>query len=118
LNEIPPEVRRFVDLIGEHATLLLIERHGGTRITVPAGTKTQLALEIGDAASSALFGELGHERIKVPLAKPWRARIYRSRGMSYSAIARKLCCNESSVWGWLHQSAASQQLSLPLIGRP
>jgi hypothetical protein len=114
---LPPEVGPFVDLIGEHATLLLIEIHGGTRITVGAGPDGRLARDIGREAAAALFGHYGHERINVPLAKGWRARLYRARGMSYPAIARKLGCNEATVHRHVRagsQAQAQAQLQLQL----
>jgi hypothetical protein len=103
----------LVALIGETAALLLIERHGGTRITVPVSGGA-LAAEIGAEAAARLFGHFGHDRVHVPLAKAWRAGIYRQRGMSYSAIARKLGCNEASVWKHLHPQPGREQYSLSL----
>ena len=113
---VPPEIAPFVALIGEHAALLLVEHHGGTRITIPAGAETRLAEQIGAQAAAALFAHFGHERVAVPLAKGWRARLYRERGWSYAAIARKLGCNESTVWKHLNPATGGAQLALPLGG--
>jgi hypothetical protein len=114
MTGIPPEIAAFVELIGEHATLLLIEWHGGTRITIPAdAAKGRLAGEIGEVAAGLLFDRYGHERVSVPLAKGWRARIYRGRGMSYAAIAKKLGCNEASVYKHLHLPTHFRQMDLP-----
>jgi predicted DNA-binding protein (UPF0251 family) len=112
---VPGEVARFLALIGEAATLRLVELHGGTRLTIPAGgaARNRIARELGAEAARALFAEFGHERIRVPLAKSWRARIYRTQGLSYRQIALRLGCNEPTVWRYLHQ-APSRQLEFAL----
>jgi hypothetical protein len=113
IPDLPREVALFVELIGEEATLLLLEQHGGTRLEAPAGENTRLANAIGRSAARALYEHFGRDRFKVPLAKAWRARIYRQRGMSYTAIARRLGCNETSVWRYLNAvGATNAQLEL------
>lgn len=110
----PPEIAQLVRLIGEPGTLMLIELHGGTRITIPAGADTKLAREVGVDAAAALFGHFGHERVFVPLVKAWRTRLYRRRGMSIAEIARKLGCTENTVHVHLREiRPADTQLSLP-----
>jgi hypothetical protein len=100
--EIPPpaELSRIASLIGEAATLRLIEEHGGTRIYVPAKPHQghPLALTIGLDAARALASDWGGIWLKVPLCRHWRARVYRARGESYRAIAKRLGMDESGVW--------------------
>ncbi|GGG30850.1 hypothetical protein GCM10010964_18460 [Caldovatus sediminis] len=104
--EIPPpaELSRLAALIGGEATLRLIEAHGGTRIFVPARPNQghPLARTIGLEAARALAAEWGSTWLKVPLCRHWRVRVYRARGESYKAIARRLGMDESGVWRILH----------------
>ncbi len=114
MTAAPPEIAHFVELIGEAATLMLLEQHGGTRITFPAGADTNIGRLLGAAAAASLFDHFGHERVAIPLAKRWRARVYRTRGMSYAQIARKLGCNEATVWKHLNQPLQSEQFEMAL----
>lgn len=110
----PPELAELVRLVGVEATLAIVEMHGGTRLWVPkaANQGTRLALEIGLHEAHLLSAEYGGLMIKVPMAKPWRARIYRSRGMSYPAIARRLGTTEGRVWAWLNAARMTAQADL------
>ena len=109
----PPELAELVRLVGPQATLTLVELHGGTRLFVPksANQGTRLAREIGLSAAHALSAEYGGLMVKVPMAKPWRARIYRGEGMTYPAIARRLGTTEGRVWAWLN--AAKMTVTQP-----
>ncbi len=94
----PPEIQTIVELIGEEAALALMERHGGAEIYIPLHADgSRLVADIGYAATSALAAYFGRERLKVPLCKPWRARILWRQGLSRNAIARKLLMSTSSV---------------------
>ena len=110
----PAELAPLTSLIGDHAALLLIEAHGGTRLYI-ARRGDALATVIGAQAAAALAAELGGEYLKVPTAKFWRARVYRARGMSYALIARRLGATESSVWRWLNAGGDTRrQLEMDL----
>lgn len=110
----PPELAGLVRLIGAEATLTLVELHGGTRLPVPksANQGTRLSREIGLAAARALSAEYGGLMLRVPLAKRWRALVYRRAGQSYSAIARRLGASENSVWLWLNRAGVTGQMDL------
>jgi hypothetical protein len=114
----PPEIAHFVRAIGEEATLALLERFGGTRLYVAARSRgdSLLAGVIGLEAALALARLLGSDTIRVPLAKGWRARIYRARGMSYPAIAIKLGCNEVTAWKLANARREERQMALSLEG--
>jgi len=126
----PPEIAHFVAAIGPAATLLLIEMYGGTRLYFATGDRgeTQLQRQLGKQAADALADICGRERLRVPLVKEWRARLYRGHGLSHSEIARKLGCTDKQVQRYLSPgrtpaapgaiAAASAQMSLPLGFRP
>jgi hypothetical protein len=112
----PAELRFLADLIGDAATLALIELHGGTRVHVPRAPHehSKLATEIGLPAARALAARWGGGDLKVPLARYWRSRIYRARGMTAAAIARRLGITEGQVWTYLRAAKPTDQPQLPL----
>jgi DNA-binding transcriptional regulator LsrR (DeoR family) len=120
----PPEIAHFVEALGEPATLRLIEEFGGTRLYVPTGDRAiaDLGRRIGIDGAQALRVLCGYDRIRVPVAKAWRARIYRARGMSCAEIARKLGMTEKHIQTLAASPAAGSaravpgQLALPLRG--
>ena len=114
-NHAPPEIEQLLGLIGENATLRLVELHGGTRVYVPDGLRkaNHLARDLGEEAAQLLAAEFGRDYLRVPMVKAWRARIYHARGESYRAIALKLGCNESTVFQYVRARAPSLRLGLP-----
>ena len=113
----PAELAYLTEVIGEEATLRLIEARGGTRLFLRRGEQqTQLVAEIGARAAKQLGRHFTGEQVKVPLAKPWRVRVYRARGWSYARIALALGMTEAGVWRLLHATGDTRQLSLGLAG--
>ena len=90
---------QFIGLIGEDATFRLLETAAGTRVYIPNGgsAETNLCKIVGPKAADILAARFGGDIIKLPLAKAWRARVYRERGLSCSRIALLIGCNESTV---------------------
>lgn len=113
----PPEVARFVELIGVDLTLKLLEEFGGIRVRMGAGggARNRLVQTLGEDAARALAREFLGDMVRVPMAKWWRARIYADQGMSYRAIARALGCNDTTVWSYLRgRNTDARQIALPL----
>lgn len=94
---------RLLSTIGRDASLRLIEQLGGVRLYVPTKVAEdgRITRAIGAAAAALMGGEFGGCYIAVPLAKPWRASIYRERGLSYGEIAIALATSVTSVWRML-----------------
>jgi hypothetical protein len=98
------ELSHLTELLGECATIALIEAHGGTRLSVPRSADGDAALRtaLGDAAFLKLVQYFGGSVLAVPLARAWRAKIYRSRdGLTYAQIARRCGVTESAVFRML-----------------
>jgi hypothetical protein len=123
VTDIPPpaELSEFVQALGADDTLRLIEARGGTRVWVPKTfdpdleTVAALIAEFDAPMVRAMVRRWGNGYLKVPAVKWWRARIYRAQRMEYSAIARRLGCDESSVFKWLASGGlTNKQLSLEL----
>ncbi len=114
----PAELRFLTDLIGVPAAFRLIELHGGARVSVPKGVNqgSRLARDIGLAEARRLAARWGGDTLKVPLARYWRARVYRAQGLSYRAIARRLGVTEGTVHTYLRAAGmtgdAVKQLDL------
>lgn len=109
----PAELSWLTSLIGIPATFRLIELRHGTRVRVPKTVNqgTKLAREIGLQAARSLAKRWGGDDLKVPLARHWRARVYRARGESYSTIARRLGVNEGTVHTYLRAAGMTGQAS-------
>jgi hypothetical protein len=107
----PAEIAWIADLVGAEATLRLIEEHGGTRLYVPKEPNqgTPLARLVGIAGANAMAARYGGDFIKVPLARNWRVRLYRGRGDTYTAIARRLGITESQVSKILTAAGVTQR---------
>ncbi|WP_029004801.1 helix-turn-helix domain-containing protein [Azorhizobium doebereinerae] len=110
MSKLPPptdEVARLVAIVGPEAALELIEQRGGTRLFVSStdvglgGLKAIMGLE----GAAKLVEACGREYFKVPVAREWRVLVYRSRGLSYAEIARKVGCSENTVWRILNAHA-------------
>ena len=122
MTQLPPsphELHWLSSVIGDEATLALLDQRGGTRLYIPrdsAGSK--LADEIGEPAAHALAQALGGEGIKVPICREWRVRCHRVRGLSYAQIARRTGCSEDTVWRLLNHAGRTNQLDLFGTSRP
>ncbi len=94
------ELSHLTELLGESATVALIEAHGGTRLSVPrrADAAPELREKMGDAGFLKLVQYFGGSVLSVPLARAWRAKIYRRRGRTFAEIARACGITESAVY--------------------
>ncbi len=115
----PPAVlSTLVGAIGEAAVLRMLELHGGTRIYIPGhklSPKSGIGkeLQLDKDACGRLQQLLGNDRYRVPLCRQWRAQVYRSAGLSYTQIARKMGVTDNAVWAYLRDSGMTNpQLSL------
>ena len=112
----PDELAALIALIGEDATLRLVEGHGGVGVYVPhtVSLKSTLARSVGMEAARRLSQEFGGSRIHPPMCKRWRALLLRHRdGLSYAEIARRLSIDVSTVYKWLNKGGLVGQLQLP-----
>ena len=115
MTEIRPpiELAWLTDVIGAPAALVVIETFGGTRVRVPiqADQPTILSASVGMDVQAKLVAAFGGDRLKIPLCKWWRARVYRwERGMTIQQIARRLGMVESGVSLLLRSSQPAQRL--------
>ena len=109
------ELGNLIELLGDQLALQLIELHGGTRLNVPRaiGEEHPLRAALGARGVELLVRYFGGAEIKVPMARPWRAAIYRTRGLTYREIARRLGCTETAVYGYMARARSAAQPELP-----
>ncbi len=102
------ELAQMAELLGTEATVALIEAHGGTRLSVPrrADAAPELRVAMGDAGFLRLVQYFGGSVLTVPLARAWRAKIYRERAMTFAQIARACGITESAVYKMLGSADA------------
>lgn len=106
--------------IGDDAFQKLVEAFAGTRLYVPRSdtrgvkrgsnapawltnalprrvSKRQLQRIVGKDAADILARHYAGSYLRVPLAREWRARLYRSQGCSNAQVALKLGMTETGV---------------------
>lgn len=112
-----PQVRPFVDVLGEDRAVDFLLEFGGATFYLAADPKgnSEIARWLGRSEAAALIRVLrartDHAYARIPVAKPWLANQLRhQRGMTVSAIARRLHVVDSTVSGWLKPE--DRQLSL------
>lgn len=79
--------------------IALAEAFGGTRLYVPKfmTTKHRIARAIGFDGAKRLWDTFGEGALTIPLLREERAVFYRSTGLSFAQIARKLGLTEKGV---------------------
>ena len=86
--------QELLSILGEVDFVRLVEARGGLRLFVPHGVVIE---DLGETISDKLRDRYAGSYLRVPLARAFRARLYRERGMSNAAIARKLGITETGV---------------------
>lgn len=110
-NRTPPPAQALflVEVIGEAATIALLDAAGGTRVYVPrrAGTESLLARMIGAEAADRMVASFGGDLLTLPLCREWRALRMYEGGASHAAIARKTGLTERAVYRMTQRLKAS-----------
>ena len=93
-------IDRLRELIGDEATLALIEAHPGQRIYMPRDrhARSDLAKIVGVDAAQKIADEYGGEAFVVPVAREWRVEVYAERGMKAPQIARRVGSHVDTVF--------------------
>jgi hypothetical protein len=97
------ELSNLVELLGADVAMILMETYGGTRLPVPkvipADHELRKILSSDDI--KRLITYFAGSSLLVPLARSWRAPIYRRQGLTFREIARKLGCTETAAYRYL-----------------
>lgn len=95
----------LIAILGPEPVLRLLEAFGGMRIyiSVYAQRDGPIANVVGFPGAKVLTERFGGASLRLPHAKPWRARLYREQGWRYGKIAHTLGVTETSVHRWLRE---------------
>lgn len=113
------ELDQMLQLLGEEATLKIVESYAGTRLFVPRSlaSNSKLMDQLGEKDFSKLVEYFaGTAWINVPIAREWRLGIYLAMTppLTTPEIARKLGCIENTVYRLKRESKRDRaQMVLP-----
>lgn len=100
-TSVPAQMEGYelVSVIGEVATIALLEEFAGTRLYVPKQVKDDhpITRAIGPAAAHALCAHYSPSTIRIPLGRELRVQHYRANGWAIAKIAVRLGMTESGV---------------------
>ncbi|RFC63621.1 hypothetical protein DYI37_11490 [Fulvimarina endophytica] len=87
------------ELLGDEDFLKLVENFGGDRLYVPQSvTETKVSNALGEEAAAKLAKRYGGDYPRIPLARAFRARHYRSAlGLTNPEVADRLGMTVSGV---------------------
>lgn len=93
-------IDRLRELIGDEATLALVEARAGNRIYAPRErhASSLLAEIVGVDAAAKIADEYGGETFVVPIAREWRIEVYTQRGLPVPEIARRVGSHADTVF--------------------
>ncbi len=99
----PAHIAGFVQILGVDDTVAFLLAFGGAELYFGRTAKSQgnLARIVGSAKAAALVAASDQFQRRIPTAKPWIAKVQKSKGLSVAQIARKLHCSDVAVRGWL-----------------
>jgi hypothetical protein len=88
----------LLEMLGEAGVLRLVEAYAGLRQFIPKDPEnSDVTARLGIEITTLLAKAYGGNTIPVPLARTFRARIYRDSGMSNREIAARLGLTENGV---------------------
>jgi hypothetical protein len=115
----PAHVAPFVRALGPRGAAEFLLRFGGAEMHfahVPTA-RGMIARAVGSEGAARLAAEFGGRRMRVPLAKPWLARMLAAEGESVARIARRLHWSDVAVRRALAgERAAADARQLRLFG--
>jgi hypothetical protein len=99
----PAQVAPYVDVLGLEYALKFLEAFGGVEVYIAQDPtyKGELVKVVGYANALALGSIANRLQRRVPLAKEWRAHVYKSQGLSTNKIARKLGVSDVTARAYL-----------------
>ena len=98
----PAHIARYVRVLGPELAMKLFLNFGGSEVFLSDSPKagrggSELANCLGVNAARLMGKEFGTDKVRIPLAKEWLARVMYQQGMSANAIARRLMCTDITV---------------------
>lgn len=99
----PAQVEPFVRVLGTDDAIRFLMTFGGAEMYLPRSPKgrSRLAQAFGRDKAEALAAAAEHLPRRIPLAKPWIARVWSSRGLPVAEIARRMHTSDVTVRRYL-----------------
>jgi hypothetical protein len=99
----PAQVEPYVRVLGIDDTIVFLLTFGGAELYLPRTPKgrSRLAELFGVEKAAALAEAAEFMPKRVPLAKPWIAKVWHARGLSQAEIARRLHVSDVTVRRYL-----------------
>lgn len=103
----PAHVAPYVEILGVDDAIAFLLNFGGSERHVARDPARRADIEavIGHDKAEALAAAAPRLPRRHPLAKPWMAKVFRTKGLSVDAIARKLRGSNVAVRAWLKDDA-------------
>ncbi len=97
------QVEPYFEALGLEDTLKFLEKFGGTEIYIAThpSKRSKVAEVVGYPKARMLAAVQHRLQRRVPLAKQWRASVYRSQGLTIAQIALKLGVSDVMVRNYL-----------------
>lgn len=107
----PAQVEPYFTALGLDVTVTFLLTFGGAELSLSRNPTCRSAVEalVGPEKAQALGAAIGGAgKHRVPLAKPWLARILQWQGQPTAQIARQLHVSDTSVRKWLKAAEAKR----------
>lgn len=111
LPRTPAQVAPYVEVLGIEGAIAFLLEFGGAEIylTTNPGSRSRVVDLVGRHKAVALARMADRLQRRVPLAKPWIARVWFARGLPKAEIARKLHVSEPTVARYLAGTAPGER---------
>lgn len=108
----PAHIEPIVTGLGEEAAIRFFLEFGGAELYIARDPKGQgmverkMGVDVARALSAIAERHLLPRRVPIP--KPWIARVWKNQGLSTAEIARRLHASDKAVRGWVSGVSAEQ----------
>jgi len=117
LPPVPQNIAPFVDVLGIDGTVEFLLEFGGAEVWYPSGknSASELVQVLGAEKALALADRADALKARIPLAKPWLAKVLHAKGLSQARIARKLHASDVTIRKYLGETSASSATQPSLL---
>lgn len=100
------QVEIFVEVLGEDLAIEFLMKFGGAMLSLSQKPResSELVQLVGIENAIALGERADRIPARIPMAKPYIASVWRTKGLPVQEIARKLRASDVAVRGWLKKA--------------
>lgn len=109
LPQPPAHIAPYVRVLGVDGAIEFLLAFGGGELYLSTRPQagSRLSQMIGQDKAAALAAAIDAMTVRVPVAKPWIASVWRSRGLPVAEIARKLHVTDVTVRAYVARSGVT-----------